>query len=107
MIFTSCLSIGLVTVGVIFFFAGTVGMLRFPDVYTRLHAVTKADNLGLGMVVAGLMLPTETWPTIFKLALIWVLALLASATACYLVANSALRSGLRPLLGHHNSGRES
>ena len=35
--------------------AGSVGLLRFPDTLTRLHALTKADNLGLGLVVLGLM----------------------------------------------------
>ena len=47
-------SAGLVLAGAFFFLAGTVGLLRFPDVYNRLHALTKADNLGLGLVVAGL-----------------------------------------------------
>ena len=41
--------------GAFFFLAGTVGLLRFPDALTRLHALTKADNLGLGLVVAGLL----------------------------------------------------
>jgi len=42
------LSILLLLAGAVFFLAGTLGLLRFPDVYTRLHALTKADNLGLG-----------------------------------------------------------
>ncbi|HKL63774.1 MAG TPA: monovalent cation/H(+) antiporter subunit G, partial [Woeseiaceae bacterium] len=42
--------------GAAFFFAGTVGMLRFPDFYSRLHALTKADNVGLGLTVLGLAL---------------------------------------------------
>jgi len=36
-----------------FFLAGTVGLLRFPDVHSRLHALTKADNLGLGLLWRG------------------------------------------------------
>ena len=44
-----------VSAGVFFFLAGTVGLLRFPDTLTRLHALTKADNLGLGLVVLGLL----------------------------------------------------
>ncbi|NIM31017.1 MAG: cation:proton antiporter, partial [Pseudomonas stutzeri] len=44
----------LVALGTAFFLAGTLGMLRFPDVYTRLHALTKADNLGLGFIASGL-----------------------------------------------------
>jgi multicomponent Na+:H+ antiporter subunit G len=85
--------------GAFFFFAGTVGLLRFPDVYTRLHALTKADNLGLGLVILGLTLQTPSWAAVFKLLLIWLLALLASATACYLLAHHALRSGQRPWTG--------
>jgi multicomponent Na+:H+ antiporter subunit G len=45
----------LVSAGAFFFLAGTVGLLRFPDTLTRLHALTKADNLGLGLVVIGLL----------------------------------------------------
>ena len=44
-----------VTAGVIFFCAGTLGLLRFPDALTRLHALSKADNLGLGLVALGLL----------------------------------------------------
>ena len=44
-----------VVAGAFFFLAGTVGLLRFPDSFTRLHALTKADNLGLGLVVLGLL----------------------------------------------------
>ncbi len=86
----------LLAAGAFFFLAGTFGLLRFPDVYTRLHAVTKVDNLGLGFVVFALMLQADSLGQVFRLALIWVLALAASATASYLVANNALRNGVRP-----------
>ncbi len=49
------ISILAVTAGAFFFVAGTAGLLRFPDTLTRLHALTKADNLGLGLVVLGLL----------------------------------------------------
>ena len=90
------LSILLILAGAFFFLAGTAGLLRFPDVYTRLHALTKADNLGLGLTALGLMLQAASIPEILKLFLIWLLALLASSTACYLVAHSALAAGVRP-----------
>ncbi len=86
----------LLAAGAFFFLAGTFGLLRFPDVYTRLHAVTKVDNLGLGFVVFALMLQADSLGQVLRLALIWVLALAASATASYLVANNALRNGVRP-----------
>ncbi|MBM9604859.1 cation:proton antiporter [Desulfopila inferna] len=76
--------------GGFFFLAGTVGMLRFPDAMSRLHALTKADNLGLGFIVLGLSLRSLVLPVIIKLLLIWFTVMLASSTACYLVGNSIL-----------------
>jgi multicomponent Na+:H+ antiporter subunit G len=73
-----------------FFLAGTVGLLRFPDLHSRLHAVTKADNLGLGLLVAGLALQAGSLAVAAKLLLVWLLALLASSASCYLIGNSAL-----------------
>jgi multicomponent Na+:H+ antiporter subunit G len=82
--------------GGIFFFAGTVGLLRFPDVYTRLHALTKVDNLGLGLIVLGLLGQSPSWAVAGKLLFIWILMMFAGATSGYLVARTALRTGIRP-----------
>jgi multicomponent Na+:H+ antiporter subunit G len=90
------LSVVLLGAGAFFFFAGTIGLLRFPDVYTRLHALTKVDNLGLGFVVLALMLQAGSVADVLKLGLIWGLALAASATISYLVAHNALENGVRP-----------
>jgi multicomponent Na+:H+ antiporter subunit G len=79
-----------------FFAAGTVALLRFPDVYTRLHGLTKADNLGLGFVVLGLMLVGDGWAARTKLLLIWLLVLAATATAGHIIARNALRRGELP-----------
>jgi multicomponent Na+:H+ antiporter subunit G len=81
--------------GSFFFLAGTLGVVRFPDVLARLHAVTKADNLGLGLVVLGLALQSDGILPATKLLLVWVLALVASATSCFLVANAVVRRGGR------------
>ena len=56
-----------VAAGALFFLAGTVGLLRFPDSLSRLHALTKADNLGLGLVVLGLFPQTEGLSAMLKL----------------------------------------
>ncbi len=87
----------LVIAGALFYLAGTVGVLRFPDVYTRLHAVTKADNLGLGLVVAGLALQAESWLAVLKLVLVWLIALLTAATVSQLIAQAALGAGIPPV----------
>lgn len=86
----------LLLVGAFFYFAGTVGLLRFPDVYTRLHALAKADNLGLGCVLAGLALQAESVAAALKLLLIWPLALAASAAVSYAIAHRAQSLGVTP-----------
>ena len=72
--------------GIFFFLAGTVGLLRFPDVYSRLNAVTKADTLGLGLVVVGLSLRSDSWYSVGMMVLVWVLIMASGATACQLLA---------------------
>lgn len=86
----------LLVAGAAFYLAGTVGLLRFPDVYARLHALTKADNLGLGCVVLGLSLQAESLAVAVKLLLIWPLALAASATLGYSIARRADHLGITP-----------
>lgn len=86
----------LVAVGAVFFLAGTVGLLRFPDVYTRLHASTKADNLGLGFVVAGLALQSGELVVVLKLGLTWAFVLLSSSLCGQLIAGAARADGVPP-----------
>ena len=84
-----------VSAGVLFFLAGVVGLLRFPDAITRLHALTKADNVGLGLVVLGL-LPQAGGPLeALKLLLVWLTVLLAGATVGQLIARVARQAGTR------------
>ena len=82
-----------VSAGLFFFLAGTIGRLRFPDTLTRLHALTKADNLGLGLVVLGLLPRVDGLLAALKLICVWLLVLLAGATASQLIARVARRSG--------------
>ena len=86
----------LLIAGGLFFLAGTLGLLRFPDIYSRLHALTKADNVGLCLIVAGLIVQAESWAVAGKLLLIWVLVLVAGASVSYLIAQAALQRGMRP-----------
>ena len=80
-----------VVTGAFFFLAGTVGLLRFPDALTRLHALTKADNLGLGLVVFGLLPQVDGFANGLKLVVIWLLVMLSSADAGQLVARAVRR----------------
>lgn len=84
-----------VLAGAFFFIAGTLGLLRFGDTLSRVHALTKADNLGLGLIVFGLLPLADTLSDALKLVLIWALVLLGGTTAAQLVA-SAVRRDQRP-----------
>jgi multicomponent Na+:H+ antiporter subunit G len=85
-----------VTAGAFFFLAGTVGLLRFPDSLTRLHALTKADNLGLGLVVLGLLPHAGGVVGGLKLICVWLLVLLSGSVAGQLIARVMPRGGPRP-----------
>ena len=78
-----------VSAGVFFLLAGTVGVLRFPDSLSRLHALTKADNLGLGLVVLGLLPQADGAFGALKLIAVWLLDQLAGATVSQLLARAA------------------
>lgn len=82
-----------VAAGCFFFLAGTVGLLRFPDSLTRLHALTKADNLGLGLIVLGLLPQATGLLGALKLLAVWVLVQLSSATVAQVIAQALRRRG--------------
>jgi multicomponent Na+:H+ antiporter subunit G len=80
--------------GALFFFgAGTAGLLRFPDARSRLHALAKADHLGLGLVVLALLPRTENLGDAARLVAIWLLVLLASAATGPLLARLSRPGG--------------
>lgn len=79
-----------------FYLAGTVGLLRFPDTLSRLHALTKADNLGLLLVCAGLALHAWSLRVALLLGLVWLLALTASTVSAHLVARRTHQAPRRP-----------
>ena len=82
-----------VAAGAVCFLAGSAGLLRFPDPPSRLHALTKADNLGLGLVVLGLLPRAEGLLGAAKLVAVWLVAQLAGTAATQLLGRAARRSG--------------
>jgi multicomponent Na+:H+ antiporter subunit G len=86
----------LIVAGLGFYLAGSIGLLRLPDLYSRLHALTKADNLGLGLLTAGLALHSQQLLGTLKLLLIWLAVLAASAASAHLIAQHARRRETRP-----------
>lgn len=78
-----------VSAGLVFFLAGTVGLLRFPDTTSRLHALTKADHLGLGLVVLGLLPQVADLGGALRLLAVLGLVLLSSAAVGPMIAHRA------------------
>lgn len=86
-------SMAAIGAGIFFFLAGTVGLLRFPDTLTRLHALTKADNLGFGLIVLGLLPQSPDLVSGMKLVVVWLLVLFAAASASQLIAQFVTDGG--------------
>ena len=80
------LTVLFLSAGCFFFLAGTVGLLRFPDTLSRLHALTKADNLGLGLICLGLAIHDGSLSGIILLSFIWMLAVLSASLSAFLIA---------------------
>ncbi len=80
------LSGAVIIAGVVFFTAGTIGLIRFPDTRSRLHALTKADNLGLGLVLLGMALQIGSAAAAVLLLITWVLVLGAASVSAQTLA---------------------
>lgn len=83
--------------GLFFLFVGTVGLLRLPDVYNRLHATTKCDTLGAGLLLLSLALQSSLAVGI-RLVLLAVFILITNPTAAHVIAKAAYKTGVKPVL---------
>lgn len=86
--------------GGLFCIVGAIGMLRMPDLYTRLHASSVIESLGAGLILLGLMLQAGLTLNTVKLIMLFALLLIASPTATHAIARVAMLRGLKPIL--HN-----
>jgi multicomponent Na+:H+ antiporter subunit G len=82
--------------GVFFLFAGTVGFLRLPDFFTRMHAIGKSDTLGALLCMLGVACLCGWSLLALKFAFIALFIFLANPTATHAIARAGLRSGLQP-----------
>lgn len=85
------LQIPLLVTGCLFFAIGTLGLFRLTDTRDRLHALTKVDNLGLGLIALALLPSAPTVGDGAKILLVWLVVLVASATSAHLIARAAGR----------------
>lgn len=79
--------------------SGAVGLFRFPDFFTRLHAASVTDTLCAGLIVLGLALQSTSLMLIIKLVLILLILAYTSPTAAHALAKAALHGGLKPVPG--------
>ena len=87
----------LLMAGCFFIVTGAVGLLRLPDVYSRLHASGLTDTLGAGLFLGGLMIQGGLSLVTAKLILILIFILFTSPTATYALANALYGGGVRPV----------
>src|SRR5690349_12432488 len=91
---------GVAVMGVLLSILGGVGVLRFPDVYTRIHAASITDTGGATLVLLGLCLISGLTGITIKLVIIWLLILLTTPAAANALANAAFSSGHHPRIGN-------
>lgn len=77
--------------GLLFFLSGSIGLLRLPDLLCRLHALAKADNIGLAFIMLGTILIDADLVNAIKMVLIWLLVLAASSVSSHLIARRHLQ----------------
>lgn len=82
--------------GSVFMLIGAIGAVRFPDFWTRLHAVSVTDTGGMLLLTAGMVIQSPSWLIAVKLVFIGIFLFITGPTASHAVANAALVSGLMP-----------
>jgi multicomponent Na+:H+ antiporter subunit G len=84
--------------GSVFAIVGGVGLLRLPDLFTRMHAGGVTDTMGAGLIMSGLIFQADGWQIVAKLVVITFFMLITSPTSGHALAKAALASGLKPLI---------
>jgi len=98
---------GLAIAGALLSLLGAIGVLRFPDVYTRIHAASITDTGGASLMLLGLGLISGLSFVTLKLAVIWAFIMLSSPAAAHTLANAAFTSGHAPWIGSFRIMRDA
>lgn len=85
------LALSSIFIGLFFFLAGSIGLLRLSDFFSRLHALAKADNVGLAFIMIGVAMLDGDPLNILKILMVWILVLVASSVSSHLIARHAKR----------------
>lgn len=87
---------GLLLIGSLLSAVAALGILRFPDVYTRLHAASKAGPLGAGLILLAVAFAAADWAIAVRCVLGFLFLVLTSPVSAHLLARSALKAGTTP-----------
>lgn len=90
--------------GGLFYLIGAIGLVRMPDMFTRLHAASIMETVGAGLLVVGMMVAAGWTLVAAKLAIILAILLFSGPVAAHALANAALNAGVVPLLAEDRSG---
>lgn len=85
-------------IGGLFCLVGGIGLLRMPDFFTRMHAASVTETLGVGLVLFGLLLQAGWTLIAVKLLMVGLLVFFVSPTASHALARAALVRGVKPVL---------
>lgn len=97
----------MVLLGIFFMLVGSIGIVRLPDFYTRTHAISKSDALGVMFVIGGLIIFEGFTLNSLKLVLIILFIFLANPIGSHAIARAAMKSGLKPLLNDDKQNLEN
>ena len=82
--------------GLFFMLTGTVGILRMPDVFTRLHAAGMTDTMGAGFLLLGMGFQADAWHVVVRLGMVYIFLLVTSPISTHALARAAFAGGVEP-----------
>lgn len=98
------LVVGLAAGGVFFALVAAIGVIRFPDVYSRAHAVSKTDTLGVGLVLAAAAIEAESASVTGKILFLFGFTLVTNPTGAHVLTRSLYRGGVTPWQRERDGG---
>jgi len=85
-----------IVIGAFFAIVGALGIVRLPDVFSRMHGAGMVDTMGIMMILTGLMFQADDWIVVIKLGLILLFIFFTSPTTTFALARAAIYGGVTP-----------
>ena len=89
---------GALVLGGFFCLVGAIGLHRMPDVFTRMHATSVSDTMGVGLLTVGMLSQTTDWTVAVRLVIIVIVLYVTGAVSSHALARAALHDGAKPVL---------